>query len=149
MIELLLTTVAPAVFGAGLRLWNEGRRDKREKQEMKLLAQTKNAEVIAAANARFDKGKGAFFRQLMVALMVTVALVALIGLPLYAAIFDIPLFVTVEYYKEVGFLFWKSFEPIMQIEQINGLWLDPEFGHIVRSAVFLFFGNVVAGAGRR
>ena len=149
MVELLLTTVAPAVFGAGVRLWNEGRRDYREKQELKLLAQTKNSEVIAMANARLDTGGASLFRQMMVALMVTVALVALIGLPLYAAIFDIPLFVTIEYYKTVGMLFWQSIEPVSKVIEVNGLWLDPEFSHIVRSAVFLFFGNVVAGAGRR
>ena len=107
---------------------------------------TKNSEMVKEARDSVVKST---FLQFMVLMMVIIALAALIGLPLFAALFDIPLFVTLEFWKETGALFWKSSVMVTEVMQINGLWLDPEFAHIVQGAISMVFGNVVAGMGRR
>ena len=146
MLVTLMTTVAPAIFGAFLRVWAEERKDANERRKFELAALTKNNAILEAQRERLT---GSTFLQFMVMLMTFTALMVFAVFPLAAVVMDVPLFITLEYYKETGFLFWKGTMMVKELIPVEGLYLPEDFHLIIQGAVSLIFGNVTAGMGRR
>ena len=142
----LLTTIGPAIFGALLRVWNEGRKDALEKQKLRMAIRAQDTKILESARKSVVSST---FLQFMMSIMVFVGLGALVLIPLLAILLDVPLFVVLEFYKETGFWIFKSGKTVKELIPIEGLYLAPEFQYIIQGAVSMIFGNVVAGLGRR
>lgn len=146
MIATLMTTVVPAVFGAFLRIWAEERKDAAERRKFELAAMTQSNAILETQRERVT---GSTFLQFMVMLMTFTALMVFAVFPMIAVMWDVPLFITLEYYKETGFLFWKGTMAVKELIPVHGLYLPEDFHLIIQGAVSLIFGNVTAGMGRR
>ena len=142
----LLTTIGPAIFGALLRVWNEGRKDALEKQKLRMAIRAQDTKILESARKSVVSST---FLQFMMMVMVFVGLGALVLIPLLAIVLDVPLFVVLEFYKETGFWIFKTGRNVKELIPIEGLYLAPEFQYIIQGAVSMIFGNVVAGLGRR
>ena len=142
----LLTTIGPAIFGALLRVWNEGRKDALEKQKLRMAIRAQDTKILESARKSVVSST---FLQFMMMVMVFVGLGALVLIPLLARVLDVPLFVVLEFYKETGFWIFKTGRNVKELIPIEGLYLAPEFQYIIQGAVSMIFGNVVAGLGRR